>query len=134
MFKPKNNRIKRPMCFLSVNFWKYWCKNLTSVQWDTYHAYYYLRFSLSKHILHYFFRLFKLYNLSRDINENYECLTLAMKPSVPVCLYPNKMDVHISYHIRKVRYVHVQVCVCACLSMCVCMLECVCLNAQVMSI
>lgn len=43
-----------------------------------------------------------LYDLSENITENYECISLAIKPPVKVCLYPDVQDIHISQHIRNV--------------------------------
>ncbi len=45
------------------------------------------------------------YDLSRRLSPretlNYECVTLTIRPNVPVCLYPDKMDIHVSAHIRR---------------------------------
>ncbi len=45
------------------------------------------------------------YDLSQRLSSretsSYECLTLSIRPNVPVCLYPDKMDIHVSAHIRR---------------------------------
>ena len=41
-----------------------------------------------------------IYDMGTHITTDYECLNIAIKPTVKVCLYPNEEDVHISQHIR----------------------------------
>lgn len=42
----------------------------------------------------------KVYDTKPDIDEDFECIRIAFKPSVQICLYPDAMDVHVSYHLR----------------------------------
>lgn len=47
-------------------------------------------------------RLIHIYNVSETIKDTgYECISLNMRPNVPVCLYPDKVDVFVSMSLRK---------------------------------
>ncbi|KAK2153885.1 hypothetical protein LSH36_282g03048 [Paralvinella palmiformis] len=43
----------------------------------------------------------RVYDLSGNLTENYDCIQLKVEPSTPICLYPDEMDVHISRHLRE---------------------------------
>ena len=43
----------------------------------------------------------RIYDMSTNITERYECMSLSIKPPTPICLYPTKQDIHISGHLRE---------------------------------
>ncbi len=45
--------------------------------------------------------LLHVYDMSQPVKEEYECVSLSIRPNVPVCLYPDKVDIHVSAAIRK---------------------------------
>ena len=34
-------------------------------------------------------KILKIYDIAKPIDTDYECVTLSIRPNVPVCLYPN---------------------------------------------
>ena len=43
----------------------------------------------------------RLYDTSTYINEDYECISLSIRPTTPICLYPDAQDIHVSRHLRQ---------------------------------
>ena len=41
-------------------------------------------------------KILKIYDISKPIHTDYECVTLSIRPNVPVCLYPNHKGKHLS--------------------------------------
>ena len=42
-----------------------------------------------------------LYDVTTDIEAEFECVKLALKPQVPVCLHPHEKDIHVSRVLRE---------------------------------
>ena len=44
--------------------------------------------------------LYRSYDLSAPLEEDFECVVMKTDPPTPVCLHPTGVDVHISYHLK----------------------------------